>query len=135
MKFSKKNRKGMVLILTFIIIITLTAIVAAFLYLTSTQLKGSAYDAASHQALWLAEAGIQQAISYIRYTAGVTTDPITGNLGSGSYTATIAGSGDTRTISSTGTVGVISRTITQTVTVKNPYQTGYGVGVGVWNEQ
>ena len=59
----KKNKreKGVVLILTFIILTTLTAIVVAFLSMTSIQTKGAGYDIVSSQALWLADAGLQQA--------------------------------------------------------------------------
>ena len=92
MKFFQGNRKGMVLILAFIILTTLTAVVVGFIYLASTQLKGSGYDAASNKALWLAEAGIEKAIWYLQTgglgIAGTTaaSGPITEELGNGSYT-------------------------------------------------
>lgn len=87
----------MVLMLTFIIIITLTAIVAAFLYLTSAQLKGPGYDAASRKALWIAEAGIQKAIWCLATPVGSgglggnwTTPPLlTEDFGGGSYTVAV----------------------------------------------
>ncbi len=57
-----KNKKGVILILTFVVMATLTVIVAAFLYMTSIQTRGAGYDIVSSKALWLAEAGIQKAI-------------------------------------------------------------------------
>lgn len=93
-KYSEKGRKGMVLMLTFIIITTLTAIVVVFLYLTSTQLKGSAGDAASRKALWLAEAGMQKATWYLRTPVAsggkgenwtTTTGETSVSLGGGTY--------------------------------------------------
>ena len=64
------KEKGAVLILTFIMMTTLTAITVAFLYMSSTQLKGSGYDVASSKALWLAEAGIQKAIWNLKTPVG-----------------------------------------------------------------
>ncbi|MFA5275540.1 MAG: pilus assembly PilX N-terminal domain-containing protein [Candidatus Omnitrophota bacterium] len=98
MKIHKKNRKGMVLILTFIILTTLTAIIVGFMYLASTQLKGSGYDAASQKALWLAEAGIEKALWYLKtpvanggYGENWITDAngITENFGGGTYTIVV----------------------------------------------
>lgn len=92
-----KNR-GVVLILTFIMMITLTAITGAFLYMTSIQTKGSGYDTASNKALWLAEAGIQKAIWYLKTPVGSggkgddwlePAPGLTENLGSGSYTMVV----------------------------------------------
>jgi hypothetical protein len=76
----------------------LTAIVVGFIYLTSTQLKGSGYDVASQKALWLAEAGIEKAIWYLKTAPAsggygenwTTTDPLTESLGDGSYTLEVA---------------------------------------------
>ncbi len=89
-------KRGTVLILTFIVMVTLTAITAAFLYMTSTQLKGSGYDVASSKALWLAEAGLQKAIWYLKTPTGSggqgegwTTAGTTENLGAGSYTIVV----------------------------------------------
>jgi len=52
----------MILILTFVIMITLIAIVTGFLYMTSIQTRAAGYDISDSKALWLAEAGIQKAI-------------------------------------------------------------------------
>jgi Tfp pilus assembly protein PilX len=83
----------MVLILTFIIMITLTVITASFLYMTSVQTRGAGYGIAGSKALWLAEAGIQKAIWNLKTpvaSGGKGEDWITSStkedLGSGSYT-------------------------------------------------
>jgi Tfp pilus assembly protein PilX len=83
----------MVLILTFIIMITLTVITASFLYMTSVQTKGSGYGIASSRALWLAEAGIQKAVWNLKTPVASggkgenwVTSATTENLGAGSYT-------------------------------------------------
>ncbi len=91
------NQKGVILVFTFIILATLTAIVVAFLSMTSIQAKGSGYDIVSHKALWLAEAGLQKAVWNLKTPVGSggqgenwTTTGITENLGSGSYTMKVA---------------------------------------------
>ena len=63
-------KRGVVLIMTFIIMATLTAMTAGFLFMTSTQLKGSGYDTVSAKALWLAEAGLQKAVWNLKTPAG-----------------------------------------------------------------
>lgn len=149
-EYPKKGQKGMVLMLTFIIMVMLTAIVVAFIYLTSTRTKVLGYDTASHKALGLAEAGIQKAIYYLRYGGGLTDGagtigPV--NLGDGSYSVVVtkdpSSGGVVKTVTSTGTVSGINRTIKRTVTVGS-YQTAYGGGMVVvgndvtvrrdWNE-
>jgi len=83
----------MVLVLTFIIMVTLTVITASFLYMTSVQTKGAGYVLASTRALWLAEAGIQKAVWYLKTPLASggkgenwVTSATTENLGAGSYT-------------------------------------------------
>lgn len=90
------KEKGAVLILTFIMMTTLTAITVAFLYMSSTQLKGSGYDVASSKALWLAEAGFQKAVWYLKTPIDSggqgenwTTPGTTETLGNGSWTMVV----------------------------------------------
>lgn len=92
-KLSANHRKGMILILTFMIMITIIGITTAFLYITSIQIKASGYDIASSKALWLAEAGLQKAVWNLKTSAAGggqgqdwTTVGTTENLGSGNYT-------------------------------------------------
>jgi len=113
-----KNERGAVLIITFIVMVTLTAITVGFLYMTSMQTKGSGYDISSNKALWIAEGSLQKYFLLLRsgtYNSGNIPD-LTENLGDGSYTVTASYDADTDiyTLTSTGTVDVISRQIQQT---------------------
>jgi hypothetical protein len=85
-------KRGTVLLLTFLVMTTLSTITASFLYLTSIQTKAGGYDMVSAKALWLAEAGLQQAIWNLKTPVGSggqgedwTTTGTTENLGNGSY--------------------------------------------------
>lgn len=87
-----KRQSGTALILTFIMLISLTAITIAFLYMTSVRVKVMGYDTASSKALWLAEAGLQKAIWNLMTPVGSggqgenwTTTGTTENLGDGNY--------------------------------------------------
>jgi len=121
------NRRGAVLLLTFMIMVTLTLIVVYFLYMTSAQLRSAAYDVQSSKALWLAEAGIQKYMYYLKEgTYDADNHPsINENLGDGNYSLT-APSYDagtfTYSFTSTGTVGQVSRKIAQSA---------IGAGAGV----
>lgn len=125
-----KEKKGIVLLMTFVFMITLTIIVSAFLYMTSVQLRTTEYEVSSSKALWLAEAGIQQVLynlkTYSAYRNAPTT--VNGNLGAGSYSTSVpsvvkAPPITTYTLVSTGTVKTLNRKITQTVVVN---ETGGG---------
>lgn len=113
------TEKGVILILTFIIMSTLTAITVGFLYMTSHQLKGSGYDMTSAKAFWLAEAGVQQTIYQIKNDSGYRDSPttVTGNLGDGSYSVTVSKNDSTYTLTSTGTVDVLNRKVAQSVDI------------------
>ena len=95
-QLSAKDRKGAVLILTFIIMIALTAIAVGFLYMISMQTKGSGYDISSNKALWIAEAGLQKAIWNLKTPSGSggqgedwATIGTAENIGDGSYTMVV----------------------------------------------
>lgn len=86
------RQSGTALILTFIMLISLTAITIVFLYMTSVQVKVMGYDTVSSQALWLAEAGLQKAIWNLMTPVGSggqgeswTTTGTTESLGDGNY--------------------------------------------------
>src|SRR3989338_10130287 len=115
----KKNKreKGVVLILTFIILTTLTAIVVAFLSMTSIQTKGAGYDIVSSQALWLADAGLQQAFYTLKNDAGYQASPTTISvaLGSGAYSVSCVKNASVYNFTSIGTVGVMNRKITHSM--------------------
>lgn len=112
-----RREKGAVLILTFIIMITLTAIVAAFLSMTSIQTKSAGYDIVSSKALWLAEAGLQKAFYALKNDSSYQNSPttISGALGSGTYSVSCVKNASVYTFTSIGRVGVMNRKITHTM--------------------
>ncbi len=118
-KTEGRGEKGIVLILTFIVMATLTAIVASFLFLISIQTKGSGYDIASHKALWLADAGLQKALYTLKNDANYQTNPpnISGSLGEGTYSVNATKSGSIYTFVSTGTVLGLQRQIQATASL------------------
>ncbi len=91
------GQKGVILVTTFIIMILLTAIAAAFLYMNSVQTLNIGYDIPDSQAVWLAEAGLQKAIWNLKTPTGSggqgedwTTSGTAENLGAGSYNMVVA---------------------------------------------
>jgi len=108
-----KDRNGVVLILAFIIMVTLTALTAAFLYMTSFQTKAGAYQMAEAKALWLAEAGLHQAFFTLKNNVTYQDNPtaINGSLGEGSYSVSVSKSASNYTFTSLGTVGAINRKV------------------------
>lgn len=108
----------MILMFTFGILITLTVLVGAFLFSVSTQILGSGGSLTAAEALWVAEGGLQQVYYQLYSDAGFRnspTSPVTGSLGTGTYSVTVSKSGTTYTLSSTGTVSSFNRRITRTV--------------------
>ncbi|MDD5449470.1 MAG: hypothetical protein PHO42_02605 [Candidatus Omnitrophica bacterium] len=112
-----RNKKGAVLILTFIVMATLAAITAAFLSLTSIQTKGSGYDIVSHKTLWLADAGLQKAFYTLKNDVNYQNNPtpLSGSLGDGTYLVSVVKNNSIYTFSSIGTVGVMNRKITHSM--------------------
>ncbi|MCX5679071.1 MAG: type II secretion system protein GspK [Candidatus Omnitrophica bacterium] len=53
------NRKGVILIFTFVIMVAMTVVVWGMFYMLSNQTKSAGFDTSDAQALWAAEAGIQ----------------------------------------------------------------------------
>lgn len=97
MRRRRLTEKGAVLLFTFIIMASLTAIAVVFLYMISIQTKSMGYDIASSKALWLAEAGLQKAIWNLMTPIANggqgedwTTAGTTESLGVGSYTVAVA---------------------------------------------
>lgn len=107
------TNKGIVLILTFIIMATLTAIVAAFLFMTSIQTKASGFDMTYAKALWLADAGLQQALYTLKNDVNYQNNPtiLSGSLGEGTYSVSATKDGSIYTFISTGTVLSLQRQI------------------------
>lgn len=112
-----RSEKGMILILTFIIMITVTAIVSGFLYMIAIQTKASGYDINGSKALWLAEAGLERAFYTLQNDAAyqASPTPLSGSLGSGTYTVSCVKNSNIYTFTSIGTVGVMNRKITKSM--------------------
>jgi len=114
-----RREEGVVLILTFIVMTTLTAIVVAFLSMTSIQTKGSGYDMDSSKALWLTEAGLQKAFYTLKNDVSYQNSPttISGTLvgSSGTYSVNCVKNASVYTFTSIGTVGVMNRKITHSM--------------------
>jgi len=113
------NKKGVVLLLTFIVMTTILSISIVFLYLTSIQTRATGYTTSGHKAFWLAEAGLQAAIHRLKNDEDYRDDPfsISADLGEGSYLVTVTKEDSTYTLSSTGTVRNINRKVEQSVSI------------------
>ena len=126
-----KNNKGIVLILTFLIMITLIVTVVVFLFMVSTEMRNAGYELSDSQALWIAEGGIQQFIYQVKSNATYRNNP-TGlgptNLGAGSYSVTVTKNGSLYNITSVGTVGKSKRKITSVVQQTGSPFTSAGFG-------
>lgn len=91
-----KNKKGGILILTFMVMVTLVVIAAVFLNMTSVQTQSAGHAITSAKALWLAEAGIQKAFWNLKtpvISGGQGEDWTTAgtneSLGNGNYTMVV----------------------------------------------
>jgi len=117
---SRATQKGFVLLITAVLLLSLTVIVAAFVSMLVIRTRSAAIGLESAKAFWLAEAGIQQVVYKLRNDSTYRTTPISlsGSLASGTYAVTVTKqTGQTvYSVSSTGMVGAITRTVTQTLT-------------------
>ena len=110
------REKGVALIMVFLIMVTITVIVGAFLYMVSSQLTSAGADISNAKAFWLSEAGVQMVVYNFKTNPGYRASPtsLSGNLGGGTYAVTQPtsdGHGGYN-ITSTGIFGGISRRIT-----------------------
>lgn len=93
MKPILKNNKGFLLLFSFAIIVTLSLLVAVFLFLSAVITRDAGFQEIDRKNSYLAESGINKAVWYLENTApdGSTngswrTPGLTENLGGGSYT-------------------------------------------------
>ncbi|MFA4889539.1 MAG: hypothetical protein WC628_08225 [Candidatus Omnitrophota bacterium] len=109
------DKNGIVLILAFIVMVTLIVLTAVFLYMISFQTKAGAYQMAEAKALWLAEAGLQQAFYTLKNNATYQDNPtpISGSLGEGAYSVIVSKNANSYTFTSLGTAGGMNRKIAQ----------------------
>jgi len=127
----KIGRRGVVLVLTFMIMATVLIVAMAFLFMLNTRSRGTVFDVASHKALWVAEAGLQDVIYRLRTDIAYRNDPtqVNGSIGDGGYSVTVSRDGSTYTLSSTGTVDVIERELSQSVIVTSAFPDAFGYAV------
>lgn len=131
-----RGRKGAVLLFTLIVMITLISVVGAYLDFVQSSTRSTGAQIEDSQAIYLADAGLDMAIWYLRNTApdGSTdcfwrttaypavpgpdpNDPQQKSLGNGTFTIWVQDSGSDIQVYARGTVGGLSRVITQTLTL------------------
>ena len=112
-----RNKKGVVLLLMLIVMITLTSLVGAYLGFVQSSIKSTGAQIADSQIFYLADAGIHYGIYNLKQDpewTGETNHP----LGEGTFTVTLTdlGGNDYR-LTSTGTADGQSRTVQQDINV------------------
>ena len=129
-----RGRKGAVLLFTLMVMITLILVVGAYLGFVQYSTISTGAQISDSQAIYLADAGLDMAIWYLRNTApdGSTdcswrttaypaapgsdpNDPQQKSLGNGTFTIWVQDSGSDIQVYARGTVGESSRVITQTL--------------------
>ncbi len=129
-----RGRKGAVLLFTLIVMITLISVVGAYLDFVQSSTRSTGAQIEDSQAIYLADAGLDMAIWYLRNTAPDgsadcswrTTaypavpgpdpnDPQQESFGNGTFTIWVQDSGSDIQVYARGTVGGLSRVITQTL--------------------
>lgn len=93
------NERGVVLVLTLALLILLISLVGGFLFATGSLVLNGGWEETDTKILWLAEAGLQKAIWYLRTPPSgggqgdlwpnSSTQTLTENLGDGSYTMVV----------------------------------------------
>jgi hypothetical protein len=130
------NNKGVALILTFIFMVSLTVITAAYLFLVTSDARNVNAQVNNEKAIYLADAGLNKAVWYLTHTApdGSTngswrttaypaspgpnpTDPKQESSGEGTYTIWVTTSGSNILVTAWGMVNNIDRTIQETITL------------------
>ena len=130
--FNKNRRKkGVILIIVLIFMVTLTAIVEAYLYVVSVQLKSAGYDISNAKALWMAESGAQMAMYNFKTSAAYRSSPtsLSGSLSGGSYSVLqpTLNAQNNYIVTSTGTFGGINRKVTCIATKNSVFNyAGFG---------
>lgn len=133
---SINNEKGVALILTFIFMVSLVIIVAAYLFLVTYDTRHVNTQLSNEKALYLADAGLNKAVWYLTNTApdsstdgswrttgypadpGVNpNDPQQEILGEGTYTMWVETSGSDIMVTARGTANNIERIIRETITL------------------
>ncbi len=130
------NNKGIALILTFIFMVSLTVMTAAYLYLVTSDARNVKAQVNNEKAICLADAGINKAVWYLTHTApdgsidgswrttaypadpgSGPTDPRQESLGEGVYTMWVETSGGNILVTARGTVNGVERTVQEMITL------------------
>jgi Tfp pilus assembly protein PilX len=130
------NKRGVALILTFIFMVSLVIIVAAYLFLVTSDTRHVTGQINSEKALFLADAGLNKAVWYLTNTAPDSstdaswrttaypadpgadpTDPQQESLGDGTYTMWVETSGSDIMVTARGTANNIERVIREMITL------------------
>ncbi|MCK5225818.1 MAG: hypothetical protein KAQ89_03795 [Planctomycetes bacterium] len=113
-KKAAANRSGFILSFVIIIFVVISILGVGLLSQSGTDTMETAKATKSTQAFWIAEAGLNMAISYLPVMP--PTNPLTGTLGSGDYSVTITPISAYRwTLESTGTVDATTRKVRVTI--------------------
>lgn len=105
-----KKRRGFILIASYMVIIVLIILGVAFISRSITETRIAQREGRYVQALYLAEAGIDQGLERLKQTHSAE-DPPPANLGTGTYDYETVASGANFIITSEGSVGDITRTV------------------------
>ncbi len=128
------GRKGVVLLFTLMVMIALISVVGAYLGFVQSSTRSTGAQIEDSQAIYLADAGVNQAIWYLMNTAPDgsgdyswrttaypavpgpnSTDPQQESFGNGTFTIWVQDSGSNIQIYARGTVSELTRIITQTM--------------------
>lgn len=104
------NKKGAVLIYCFLVIVVLTILGVAIFNKSVSERSLAQKYVDSTRAFWLAEAGVNQALSELRDNYNTASVSAT-ELGEGGFSASISTSGSNKTVSATGYVPFSGTTV------------------------
>jgi len=118
------GNKGVVLLFTLIVMITVTSVVGAYLGFVQYSTISTGAQISDSQAIYLAEAGIHYGIYSLKQNPAWTGTSSPVSLGEGTFSVSVIdlGGGDYR-LTSTGTVDGQFRTAQQEVTVTVTHKT------------
>ena len=130
------NKKGVVLILSFIFMISLIVVIAAYIFMVTYSTRNANAQINNEKAVYLADAGLNKAVWYLTNTAPDSstdgtwrttaypadpgpnpTDPQQESLGDGTYTMWVETSGSKILVTARGTVNNIERIIQEIITL------------------
>lgn len=113
---SLRDEKGFILIASYLAILVLLILSTAFLTRSINEKKLAERERDSIQAFWLAEAGVDRALTELKNNYGLSGDGLwPTSLGQGQYSVNISASGNERTVISRGFIPSISSPLAERV--------------------